>query len=78
MDKNQFVLTFKDDSGSLPDEGWIHKCIFCDNPTGCIEKVFSHKAYICGQCSKKLSKLSKVKFINDNYILFFKIYETKK
>ena len=66
-------LTIKNEDGSLPDKGWIHTCIFCYNPTSIMEKIYIYNAYICGQCGKKYRKLSKLKYIKDNYELWHEI-----
>ena len=53
-------------SDSLPEEGWIHTCIMCETPCTTTEKIFSHYAYICGQCKKYYRQIDKLRTIKNN------------
>ena len=58
-----FTIDRKNDS--LPEEGWIHQCIYCENPTSMIEKVYKRHICICNKCSKKYDKRTKYNYINN-------------
>ena len=57
-------LTINRKNHSLPDEGWIHECIYCNNPTSETEIIYKNRICICTKCSKKYDKDMKNIYIN--------------
>jgi len=51
---------------SIPDDGWLHPCILCDNITSTHHKIYTHNIFLCGQCRKNYSKLTILNYIKRN------------
>lgn len=60
-------------SDGLPKEGWIQTCIMCETPCTTTEKIFSHYAYICGQCKNYYRQIDKLRTLRKNKDQLIKI-----
>ena len=52
---------------NLPAGGWLQLCIFCENITSCIEKVYNYEIYCCNHCQKKYTMHQKYNEANFIY-----------